>query len=55
MNDLRIPQDKIDDFLYYIDDKTPAYTLLLKDNEFQLIEFLVNESENYLKQTNAKE
>lgn len=55
VSDLNIPQEKIDDFLFYIDDKTPAYSLLLKDNEFQLIEFLVNESKSYLTQLNAKE
>jgi hypothetical protein len=55
VNDLNIPQDKIEDFLYYIDDKTPAYSLLLKDNEFQLIEFLVSESRNYLKQVDERE
>ena len=54
VNDLNIPQEKIDDFLYYIDDKTPAYSLLRKDNEFQLIDFLVNESKNYLKQIDAR-
>ena len=54
VEDLNIPQDRIDDFLYYIDDQTPAYSLLLKDNEFQLIEFLVNESRTYLKELDAK-
>lgn len=53
--DLQIPQDKIDDFLFYVDDKTPAYNLLLKDNEFQLIDFLVTTSKAYLKQLDAKE
>ena len=55
VEDLNIPQDKIDDFLFYIDEKTPAYSLLQRNNEFQLIEFLVNESKSYLKQLNAKE
>lgn len=55
MEDLHIPHDKIDDFLYYIDEKTPAYSLLLKDNEFQLIQFLVTQSQTYLTQLHAKE
>lgn len=55
VEDLSIPQDKIDDFLFYIDEKTPAYSLLLRNNEFQLIEFLVTESKTYLKQMNARE
>lgn len=55
VEDLHIPQDKIEDFLFYIDEKTPAYSLLLRDNEFQLIEFLVTESKTYLKQMNARE
>ncbi|RNL91357.1 carboxypeptidase-like regulatory domain-containing protein [Sinomicrobium pectinilyticum] len=45
--DLKIPQDKIDDFLYYCDDRIPRQSLLRKDNEFELIEFLVQQSENY--------
>ncbi|WP_268225374.1 carboxypeptidase-like regulatory domain-containing protein [Sinomicrobium oceani] len=47
--DLKIPQDKIDDFLYYCDDRIPRQSLLRKDNEFELIEFLVKQSENYRK------
>ncbi len=45
--DLKLPQDKIEDFLYYVDDSHPQYSLLLKDNEFQLLDFLVNESKAY--------
>ncbi len=47
--DLKIPQDKIDDFLFYCDDKVPAKTLLKKENEFELIDFLVYKSKDYLK------
>lgn len=46
--DLRLPQDKIDDFLLYCDDKIPSQTLLRKENEFQLIDFLVTQSKAYL-------
>ncbi|MDC6352792.1 hypothetical protein PP178_14620 [Zeaxanthinibacter sp. PT1] len=53
--DLNVPQDKIDDFLYYVDDHSPEYKLLLKDNEFQLIDFLVNQSKAYRAQLDAKQ
>tara|TARA_R110002012_G_scaffold71330_1_gene183073 strand:- start:18112 stop:18966 length:855 start_codon:yes stop_codon:yes gene_type:complete len=46
--DLRLPQDKIDAFLLYCDDKIPSQTLLRKENEFQLIDFLVTQSKDYL-------
>ncbi|MEE9362872.1 MAG: carboxypeptidase-like regulatory domain-containing protein [Cellulophaga sp.] len=49
VNDLSLPQEKIDDFLFYCDAKMPAQELLKKDNEFQLIDFLVTHSKNYLK------
>lgn len=48
--DLKLPQDKIDDFLYYVDESNPQYSLLLKDNEFQLLDFLVDESKAYREQ-----
>ncbi|GLU42478.1 hypothetical protein [Allomuricauda sp. NBRC 101325] len=46
--DLRLPQDKIDAFLLYCDNKIPSQTLLKKENEFQLIDFLVTQSKEYL-------
>lgn len=45
--DLKIPQDKIDAFLYYIDDKLPSQELMKRDHEFELIDFLVDESKNF--------
>lgn len=45
--DLQIPQDKIDEFLYYCDDRTPPRVLLQRDNEFQLIDYLVEQSKAY--------
>lgn len=45
--DLQLPQDKIDAFLIYCDDKIPSQTLLKKENEFQLIDFLVTQSKEY--------
>ena len=47
--DLKIPQDKIDDFLFYCDDKIPTDTLLKRENEFALIDLLVYKSKEYLK------
>lgn len=52
-NNLNIPQDKIDEFLYYCDEKLPAEELLKKDNEFELIDFLVNQSKDYLNQVKS--
>lgn len=53
--DLKIPQDKIDDFLFYCDDKIPTNTLLKKENEFALIDFLVYKSKDYLKTLSSEE
>ena len=55
VNDLKLPQDKIDAFLIYCDSKMPAQTLLRKENEFQLIDFLVTHSKTFLKQLNDEE
>jgi hypothetical protein len=48
VEDLKLPQDKIDAFLFYCDTKMPATTLLRKENEFQLIDSLVNHSKTFL-------
>lgn len=48
VEDLNIPQDKIDAFLYYCDEQLPPKSLLKKDNEFELIDFLVNQSNSFL-------
>jgi len=48
--DLKLPQDKIDDFLLYCDTQLPERSLLQKRNEFQLIDFLVTHSKTYLEQ-----
>ncbi|WP_297796212.1 carboxypeptidase-like regulatory domain-containing protein [uncultured Eudoraea sp.] len=53
--DLNIPQDQIDAFLIYCDEKIPPRSLLQKENEFELIDFLVTQSNIFLKQMNAKE
>lgn len=48
--DLKLPQDQIDAFLLYCDSKMPARTLLSKENEFELIDFLVTQSEMFREQ-----
>jgi len=53
--DLKLPQDEIDRFLLYLDTKNPTQDLLKKDNEFQLIDFLVTHSKTYLAQNNVEE
>ncbi|MFK7812919.1 MAG: carboxypeptidase-like regulatory domain-containing protein [Maribacter sp.] len=50
VSDLNLPQDKIDAFLFYCDAQMPAQSLLKKENEFELIDFLVNESRTFLSQ-----
>ncbi|WP_222983532.1 carboxypeptidase-like regulatory domain-containing protein [Flagellimonas meishanensis] len=52
--DLKLPQDKIDAFLLYCDDKVPSQSLLRKENEFQLIDFLVTQSKAYLDTLNEE-
>ena len=52
--DLKLPQDKIDDFLLYCDTQLPERSLLQKRNEFQLIDFLVTHSKTYLEQMQAE-
>lgn len=47
VTDLSIPQDKINEFLVYIDQNTPPRELLRKDQEFQLIDYLVNQSRSF--------
>lgn len=47
VTDLKLPQDKIDAFLLYCDDKMATISLLRKENEFQLIDFLVTHSKTF--------
>jgi len=51
--DLKLPQHKIDAFLIYCDTQMPAQSLLRKDNEVQLIDFLVTHSKVYLEELDA--
>lgn len=50
--DLKLPQDQIDAFLFYCDTKMPTQSLLKKENEFELIDFLVTHSQTFLKEVN---
>ena len=52
--DLKLPQEKIDDFLLYCDTQLPERSLLQKRNEFQLIDFLVTHSKTYLEGLEAE-
>jgi len=52
--DLKLPQDKIDAFLFYCDTHMPAKSLLKKENEFELIDFLVTHSKTFLEEINDK-
>lgn len=45
--DLALPQDQVVGFLEHLDKSMPSDRLLKKDMEFQLIEYLYNESEKY--------
>ena len=55
VSDLQIPQDKIDAFLFYCDARMPVKSFLKKENEFQLIDTLVNHSKAFLAGIDAKE
>ncbi len=54
VKDLELPQDKINEFLYYCDTRLPAQSLLKKNNEFELIDFLVNQSMEFRKELDEK-
>lgn len=54
VQDLQLPQDQIDAFLYYCDSRLPAQSLLKKTNEFELIDFLVNQSKEFRKSLDDK-
>jgi len=52
--DLELPHDKIDDYLYYVDSQMLENSLLKKDNEFQLLDFLVTKSQEYRSRLDAE-
>lgn len=46
---LGIPKENISEFLFFCDEKFPSKFLFKKSNEFQLIDFLVKQSERFRK------
>jgi len=52
--DLKLPQEEIEGFLFFVDTEMDEKSLLKKDNEFQLLDFLVNQSKAYRTQMDAK-
>jgi len=52
--DLKLPQDQIQGFLFFVDSEMDENSLLKKDNEFQLLDFLVNQSRAYRTQMDAE-
>ncbi len=51
IDDLQLNATQIEPFLYYLDAQPTPRSLFKKENEFQLIDFLVNESQSFLKTT----
>lgn len=47
IEDLRLQRAQIPDFLAYCDERVPAFQLLRKENEFELLEFLVTTAEAF--------
>jgi hypothetical protein len=54
MEDLQLQQSQIEPFLTYCDQKLPARSLLRKENEFQLIDSLVNLSKSFRETSNEE-
>ena len=47
IEDLRLQRAQIPDFLAYCDERVPTFELLRKENEFELLEFLVTTAEAF--------
>ncbi|UWX54144.1 carboxypeptidase-like regulatory domain-containing protein [Maribacter litopenaei] len=54
VEDLQLPQSEIEAFLTYCDQNLPARSLLRKENEFQLIDSLVNLSKSFRETLNEE-
>lgn len=52
-NDLKLPKNQVVGFLEYLDKNMKSQELFRQDRQFQLIDFLVTESQEYLNQTLA--
>lgn len=48
--DLKIPQDKVQEFVYYLDSQSFSRELLKKDQEFLFVDWLVEQSKNFKEQ-----
>lgn len=46
-DNLKIPKDQINLFLYYCDDHNTSESIFLKKNEFELIEFMIDKSKTF--------
>ena len=54
VNDLALKNDQVTGFLEYIDKNLPSQKLLKTGQQFQLIDYLISESQNYRDKLNAK-
>ncbi|MEL6810916.1 MAG: carboxypeptidase-like regulatory domain-containing protein [Bacteroidota bacterium] len=55
VNTFEIPQDKVNDFVYFTEENGLNSYLLKPENEIQLLEFLFDQSEAYKKQLDTKD
>ena len=53
-NDLGLKNDQVIGFLEYIDKNLPSQKILKTGQQFQLIDYLISESQNYIDKLNAK-
>lgn len=53
-NNFNIPEDKVNDFIFFVEDNGIDKKLLKPENELLLIEYLTLQSKAYLKQSNEK-
>ena len=52
--DLSLKNDEVTGFLEYIDENLPSQTLLKTGQQFQLIDYLISESQNYKNKLNSR-
>ena len=52
--DLSLKSDEVTGFLEYIDDNLPSQKLLKTGQQFQLIDYLISESQNYRDKLNTR-
>ena len=54
INDLALKNDQVTGFLEHIDKNLPSQKLLKTGQQFQLIDFLISESQNYRNKLNSE-